>query len=189
MEPARLILLSLVERHGTLLRTAIRRLGTAYRLQPVHVQALMYLQQANRYSNTTQALTEFLGLTKGTVSQSVMLLSRKRLIERYMDERDKRIVRLSLSAKGERLLLELQLALDWQAATRDISSTRLKSATRVLRDTLHALQMVNGGRSFGNCHNCEYYWKEGLRIYRCGFTGERLSSAETYKICRLHSPV
>ena len=38
------------------------------------VLVLFYLNQANRFSNTPQALTEYLGLTKGTVSQTVLVL-------------------------------------------------------------------------------------------------------------------
>ena len=33
--------------------------------------------KANRYSNTPQALADYLGLTKGTVSQTLLLLDRR----------------------------------------------------------------------------------------------------------------
>jgi DNA-binding MarR family transcriptional regulator len=51
----------------------------------VHLQVLFYLNQANRFSNTRSQLTEYLGLTKGTVSQTVLVLARRRLISRYAD--------------------------------------------------------------------------------------------------------
>ena len=61
------------------MRTELRKAGADEALQPVHLQALIYLARANRYSNTPQALAEYLGLTKGTVSQTLLLLDRQGL--------------------------------------------------------------------------------------------------------------
>src|SRR4029453_4211140 len=72
-----LVLLELVERLGNLMRTELRKAGSDEALQPVHLQALVYLSKANRYSNTPQALADYLGLTKGTVSQTLLLLDRR----------------------------------------------------------------------------------------------------------------
>ena len=86
--------LELADRLGTLVRSNLRGVGGQNALQPVHLQALIYLAAANRYSNTPQALTDYLGLTKGTVSQSLLLLHARGLIERQVDSVDKRMVRL-----------------------------------------------------------------------------------------------
>ena len=96
-----LVLLELVERLGNLMRSEMRKAGSDETLQPVHLQALIYLTKANRYSNTPQALADYLGLTKGTVSQTLLVLDRRGLIERYQDDVDRRVVRLRLSAAGE----------------------------------------------------------------------------------------
>ena len=98
------MLLELVERLGNLMRSELRKSGSDEAMQPVHLQALIYLSKANRYSNTPQALADYLGLTKGTVSQTLLLLDRRGLIERFEDEIDRRVVRLRLSSAGERLL-------------------------------------------------------------------------------------
>jgi len=74
------VLFDLSERLGTLTRARLRQSGLAHGLQAIHLQVLMYLAQANRLSNTPQGTTEYLGLTKGTVSQSILVLARKRLI-------------------------------------------------------------------------------------------------------------
>ena len=76
MDKSPIVLLELVERLGNLMRAKLRRVSAQMQLQPVHMQALLYLSQANRYSNTPQALTEYLGLTKGTVSQSLLQIGR-----------------------------------------------------------------------------------------------------------------
>jgi MarR family transcriptional regulator, negative regulator of the multidrug operon emrRAB len=181
-----LVLLELVERLGNLMRTELRKSGGEEGLQPVHLQALVYLSKANRYSNTPQALADYLGLTKGTVSQTLLLLDRRGLIERFEDDIDRRVVRLRLSAAGERLLYESQPALAWQNATRNISPNRIRNAVSALREALETLQEDNEGTMFGDCQTCSWSQKLSQRIYRCGRMGDRLSGPETRRICRIY---
>ena len=181
-----LVLLELVERLGNLMRTELRKAGADEALQPVHVQALIYLARANRYSNTPQALAEYLGLTKGTVSQTLLLLDRRGLIERFEDDVDRRVVRLRLSSAGEQFLAESQPSLPWQNATRNISPNRIRNATSALREALATLQEDNEGTVFGVCSSCSWCQKLSQRIYRCGRMGDRLSGPETRKICRIY---
>jgi DNA-binding MarR family transcriptional regulator len=181
-----IVLLELVERLGNLMRTELRRAGADESLQPVHLQSLIYLSKANRYSNTPQALAEYLGLTKGTVSQTLLLLDRRGLIERFEDDLDRRVVRLRLSPSGERLLYEAQPTLAWQNATRNISPNRIRNAVSALREALMTLQEDNEGAPFGVCHSCSWCQKLSQRIYRCGRMGDRLSGPETRKICRIY---
>ena len=183
MDKNPLVLLELVERLGNLMRTELRKAGSEESLQPVHLQALIYLAHANRYSNTPQALADYLGLTKGTVSQTLLLLDRRGLIERFEDDIDRRVVRLRLSLAGERLLYESQPALAWQNATRNISPNRIRNAVSALREALATLQVDNEGPLFGICHTCTFSQKLSQRIYRCGRMGDRLSGPETRKIC------
>jgi MarR family transcriptional repressor of emrRAB len=183
-----LVLLELVERLGNLMRTELRKTGADESMQPVHLQALIYISKANRYSNTPQALADYLGLTKGTVSQTLLLLDRRGLIERFEDDIDRRVVRLRLSSSGERLLNESQPALAWQNATRNISPNRIRNATSALREALITLQEDNEGTTFGACQSCTWCQKLSQRIYRCGRMGDRLSGPETRKICRIYQP-
>ncbi len=181
-----LVLLELVERLGNLMRTELRKSGSDESLQPVHLQALIYISKANRYSNTPQALADYLGLTKGTVSQTLLLLDRRGLIERFEDDIDRRVVRLRLSSAGERLLAETQPSLAWQNATRNISPNRIRNATSALREALITLQEDNESATFGACQTCTWCQKLSQRIYRCGRMGDRLSGPETRKICRIY---
>jgi MarR family transcriptional regulator, negative regulator of the multidrug operon emrRAB len=185
MDKNPLVLLELVERLGNLMRSEFRRLGADEQLQPVHILALLYLSKANRYSNTPQALAQYLGITKGTASQSLLLLDRRGLIERYEDDVDRRVVRLRLSTAGEQFLYEAQPALQWQQATRNISPNRIRNAVSALRETLMTLQEDNEGTQFGNCHSCGYYQRLSQRAYRCGLMGDRLSGPDTRRICWL----
>ena len=186
MDKNPLVLLELVERLGNLMRTEMRKAGADESLQPVHLHALVYISKANRYSNTPQALAEYLGLTKGTVSQTLLLLDRRGLIERFEDDIDRRVVRLRLSSAGEQLLAESQPALPWQNATRNISPNRIRNATSALREALVTLQVDNEGAVFGECSSCAFCQKLSQRIYRCGQMGDRLSGPETRKLCRIY---
>lgn len=182
------VLLDLISRLANLMRSEFRRVGSDEGLQPVHVQALLFLEQANRFSNTPQALAEYLGLTKGTVSQSLLLLDRRGLIERYQDEIDRRVVRLRLSTLGEAFLNESNPSGLWHMATRDISANRVRYSVSVLRAALYELQGFTGGPAFGVCNTCVYCQRKSQRIHHCTWFGERLSGPETRKICRDQVP-
>ena len=181
-------LLQLVERLGNLIRAEMRRVIGQEGLQPVHLEALLFLNLANRFSNTAQALADYLGVTKGTVSQSLLLLDRRGLIERYEDEVDRRVVRLRLSEQGEQMLIEMQPASLWQSATRNISANRIRNGVAALRETLYMLQSYNGARTFGVCNTCIYCQRKSQRTHHCALFAERLSGPETRLICREHVP-
>lgn len=187
MDKSPQVLLELVERLGNLMRSEFRRVGSDEQLQPVHVHALVYLSRANRYSNTPQAMAAYLGLTKGTMSQSLLLLDRRGLVERYQDDLDRRVVRLRLSAAGEQFLAEAQPQLAWQTATRNISPNRIRNAVSALRETLATFQLDNEGQPFGTCHGCRHFERLSARAYRCGLMGDRLSGPEARKICWLYA--
>jgi DNA-binding MarR family transcriptional regulator len=188
MKTQSVALFDLVERLGNLIRASLRAAGSAHGLQPVHIQALMYLAEANRYSNTPQALGEYLGLTKGTVSQSVLLLARKKLVARQADAHDGRVVRLFLTDSGAAFLKQLNVAGTWRDALQAASPARINSAAVVLRQLLGKLQQQSGKRTFGVCATCQHNQRLGPRTYLCGLTRERLSSPEARKICREHAP-
>lgn len=73
-------------------------------IKPTHLSALRYLASCNRYSNTPLAVTEYLGLTKGTVSQSLNRLETYGFIVKSQDQRDKRSVHLELTVSARTLL-------------------------------------------------------------------------------------
>ena len=183
-----LTLLGILDRLGNLLRSDMRRVGGESGLQVVHLQAMIYLAQANRFSNTPQALAEYLGLTKGTVSQSLLLLDRNNLIERYQDGEDRRVVRLRLSSEGEEMLRVNGLHELWRNSTRDLSANRIRTVVSALRDTLFRIQDQAGGSNFGTCETCIHWSRRSARAYHCEWYGERLSMAESRELCRTHVP-
>lgn len=181
-----LALFETIERMANLIRSEFRHLGADEGLAPVHLQAMLYLEQANRFSNTPQGVAEYLALSKGTVSQSLQLLDRHGLIERYQDADDRRVVRLRLTETGEVFLDRLNPTAKWLEATRDISANRMRNGVSMLRDLLLEWKKSQTFTEFGSCIDCRHLHKKNQRNYHCGWYGERLTGAETRQICRAH---
>lgn len=188
MKSQALALFDLVERLSLLTRADLRQAGAAQGLQPVHLQVLFYLNQANRFSNTPQALTDYLGLTKGTVSQTILVLARRKLLSRHADPRDGRVVRLILTEGGLTLLKTLSAGSAWRDIVQTASPARVTSALLVLRQILVQVQTQSGKRSFGVCTTCAHNQRVGPRSYFCTLMREKLGSPEVRRICREHVP-
>src|SRR3546814_13985685 len=73
-------------------------------LNPAQWEALRFLATANKYSRSPTALAEYLGATKGTVSQTLIALESKGLITRCKKNCDRRQVDLCLPEAGEAML-------------------------------------------------------------------------------------
>lgn len=176
-----------LERISNLLRTDARKVGGDKPLQPVQLEALHYLAVCNRYSNTPAAVADYLGLTKGTVSQTLGVLENSGLLEKRPDTKDRRVVHLVLTDKGRALIdasippRSLKRALD--TLTEQEAQTALAGLNAVLR----AMQRANGLRTFGQCQSCRHHQvlSDGEER-RCGLTGETLSLEAAVKICREH---
>ncbi|MCA9726939.1 MAG: MarR family winged helix-turn-helix transcriptional regulator [Candidatus Eisenbacteria bacterium] len=173
----------LLERLGALIRAERRRLAAAHDLKLVQLDALAYLARANRYSDSPAAVTDWLGSTKGTVSQTVGVLERKGLVEKRDDPDDRRRVHLQLTKAGRRVLKDTDPApLLTEAIARIGGDGGLAERLMIL---LRELQRRSGARSFGICNTCRFFGREDDR-FRCGLTGERLSVDDSELICREH---
>jgi DNA-binding MarR family transcriptional regulator len=175
----------LIERISTLLRSEERKKYAAIGLHPIHVQVLDYLANCNHHSDTPAAVTEYFGLTKGTVSQSLQVLERKGYIDKNQDSEDGRVIHLALTVRGEQLLNEIQ-ALDVFSQAEDaLASQDFSTIGEALKTTLLALQKANDTKSFGVCHTCINF-DEKDNHYLCNMTQLPLSRSDANKICREH---
>lgn len=154
-------------------------------LLPVQWSVLCYLRDANRYSNTPQAVVEYLGLTKGTVSQTLKLMEAHGWIARAIDAKDRRVQRLSLTEAG-RGLLDDTAARVWTWAVADLPPAQRDAAESALARLLAGWQKSRGGRTFGVCRSCAHF-RAGGEAYHCGLTGEALSEEDSLRICREHT--
>lgn len=176
----------LIERIGNLLRTEIRKTGNPFGLQPVHLQALDYLSRCNRYSDTSAAITDYLGTTKGTVSQTLKVLEKKGYISKVEDTEDRRVHHIKVLKSGHNILSTLLPPATFREAINQVSETDRSLMVNLLTQMLRELQEVNQSRTFGVCKSCYYFQSDGSQ-YRCGLTKAPLSGADSEKICREHS--
>lgn len=172
----------LLERLGNLLRAEARG-GIEPGLQPVQAQALGYLLRCNRYSDSPAAVAEFLGLTKGTVSQTLAVLQLRGLVLTADDAADGRRVHLRLSAKGRRVAERLTSPLLAEALAAVPHAGELADQ---LEQLLVAMQRARGGRTFGVCRTCRHFRPAAAGGGVCGLTGEPLPAEQTTRICREH---
>ena len=159
-------------------RAALRDQASKHDLKLVQLEALIFLARANRYSDTPAALTDYLGTTKGTVSQTLKALERRGLLEKVPDPGDGRRVRCVLTSAGKDVVDACYPSPD----LRGIEAEMVDAITELLR----RLQWTRGQRTFGVCRTCKHYERRG-KGGRCGLTGEELSSMDGGLICREHS--
>jgi len=176
---------NLIERLSNLLRAEVRRNGDPEPLAPVQLEALHYLAMCNRYSDTPLAVADFLGLTKGTTSQTLRVLERRGLLSRKSDAKDGRVVHLKPTPKGyKRVELLLPSSLFHQAESH-LSRRQIMELENGLTQLLLACQQANRMKSFGACHTCRFNQKTP-NAYFCQLTQEPLSVQDVQKICREH---
>ncbi|MDD2058779.1 MarR family transcriptional regulator [Pseudomonas sp. GD03860] len=178
------MLFDLLERLSSLTRVWFRQHPLLAELQPIQLSALLYLARCNRYSNTPLAVTEYLGLTKGTVSQSLKALEAKGLILKTQAVSDKRSVHLSLTEPA-RALLDAVMPPDFLAAATARMGARAEDLEGLLLDLLRTIQRNENVPGFGLCKTCRFH-----RITTdggfCELTREPLAMAERDLICREH---
>jgi DNA-binding MarR family transcriptional regulator len=167
---------------SNVLRAELRRFASEHGLALAQLEALHYLRMCNRYSDTPLAVAEFLGATKGTVSQTLLALEKKGLIEKRPDAEDRRVSHLRLTRKG-RALADASLP----APLLEETSTTTDAAL-ALEELLRSMQRARNQQSFGVCRSCAHFerTKDG---FVCGLTREPLSTEDSTKICREHALV
>ena len=174
---------NLIERLANLIRQESRSEGMSLGLQPIQQEALYYLSVCNRYSDNPIAVTEYLGLTKGTVSQTLKVLESKNLIEKYKDKNDKRVTHLKITAEGQAHIDQTSPPPKLKQALELGQYSDTEALKKSLTQLLTNYQNATGRTGFGVCRQCKHNQstKEG---FVCGLTKENLASDETLLICR-----
>ncbi len=172
----------LMERSSALFRASLRQVASQYGLKLVQLEALVYLSSANRYSDTPAALSEYLGITKGTLSQTLKALQNHGLLTKQPDQADKRMTHCLLTDAGKEIAQQALPAPVFQP----LPEEEAKGAEQALDSLLRALQKAHDVRGFGQCNSCSYYQPEKVGGL-CGLTGEALSVPDSLKICREHT--
>lgn len=153
-------------------------------LKPTQWEALRYLARANRFSRSPSALTAYLGMTKGTVSQTLQALERKGLVEKHAAAGDRRSVKLDLTSAGEHLLADDPLS-DLQASINALPKEDQKRFGAMLEGLMKNMLHRRGGKAFGACKTCRYFRRDkgqGAPFF-CSLLSEPLSTSDSEMIC------
>lgn len=156
-------------------------------LNPAQWEAMRYLDQANHRSRTPSCLAEYLGATKGTVSQTLIALEGKGLITRCKGGTDKRQVELCLTEPGRELLKKDPMR-TLETAAGEIATDCGDALVRGLSRLLFDLQNHHNTVQFGVCQDCSLFClREGeAEPDRCGLTGADIPEGESAKLCAHH---
>lgn len=168
-----------LERMSALYLSQMRQAAANEGNQTVHLEILHYLSICNEYSNTAQALSEYLGQTKGSISQSLKTMEKMGLVRRMASEDDKRVFKLYLTRKGHKSLATMSK--DLVTFTNPDPQLEL-----MIKSLLENWQGQNKKQGFGLCETCKYNLKESKNKFKCGLTGLELKKKQTLKICREH---
>ncbi len=171
-----------LERISSLMREWYRDTPELAELKPIQISALDYLARCNHYSDTPLAVAEYLGLTKGTVSQSLKALEKKSLIIKSADANDKRSVHLKLTDEGKALLAKVSPP-DFLQQAQDGLPDQGAELLAQLDLLLKQLQSGKSTALFGQCYKCSFHQHKDGQAF-CGLTRQTLPESKIVKICR-----
>ncbi|MCE9685622.1 MarR family winged helix-turn-helix transcriptional regulator [Shewanella sp. AS16] len=177
--------LDYVERLNSLLRSWQRDDAQVSTVPAVQLSALRYLSICNHYSDTVTGVTEYLGLTKGTVSQSLKALEERQWLVKRLDPKDKRIVHLRPTQTGLALIQRLATLQVLENALAQLGAEAEQQLTVLLHELLTQMQQQESRKSFGICSSCRFHQHRDGRPF-CGLTREPLPDDAIGLICREH---
>ena len=178
-----------IECMAALIRSEERKKCAELKLQLVHFQVLEYLSLCNKYSDTPAAIANYLGMTRGTVSQSLIILEKREFIKKNQDHIDKRVFHIQLLGKGRSVLKKAKPTDLFKKAAEILQeNSPIVAREDIFIEALRALQMANNANSFGVCKTCENFSRKQGGFF-CELTQEKLSKSDSDKICQEHIPI
>lgn len=148
-------------------------------LNPTQRAVLVYLGRANRFSRSPSHVAEYLGSTRGTISQSFKSLLQKGYVREHRSELDKRAISFDLTPKGQSIAREGSGLEQSIAALNKPDRAALHGALQAL---LKGELAKNNGRAFGVCNSCLHFQASQKGGF-CGLLSETLLPEEVTLIC------
>jgi len=162
-------------------------------LNPAQWEALRFVARANRNSCSPGTLADFMGSTKGTVSQTLKALESKGLIERSRKAGDRRAVEITVTDAGRKLIEKDPLGQIHDALS-PCSEEDQRGVVAGLERLVGIVQQHRNIPEFGPCLSCAHYKPEACTETnaigcRCGLSGELFVANDLAKICADFSPI
>ena len=175
----------LIDRLSNTVINEKRKALAEFGLQPVQLDALLYLSMANKHSDNAISVSEYLAHTKGTISQSIKVLERKALIHKHVNPEDKRILHIKVTTVGKHVLSQLTEHSALHSAIAQINKTHETGLTKGLNAIYQQMHDNDNKQTFGQCFTCKHFKRD--KPAQCLYFNDTLSDAETLQICRVHS--
>ena len=148
-------------------------------LNPTQRCILGYLARANRFSRSPSHVADYLGSTRGTVSQSLKSLAEKNYVIEQRSETDKRAISFELTEQGREALSQ-PTRLEKAASNLDRRSEQALETglSLLLKESI----AQGGGRTFGLCRTCRHHEAQERGGY-CKLLSIALEEPECEQIC------
>ncbi len=156
--------------------------GWSGNLNPTQRAALEYLSEANQFSRSPSHVAEYLGTTRGTMSQTLKALVRKGYAAERRQKSDQRSISYELTKAGLAAVTEANPIADAIGCLPAAVQVALEDN---LRQSLRLALTANGGQSFGKCKTCAYHDAASENGF-CTLLGLGLEPGENEKICIEH---
>jgi DNA-binding MarR family transcriptional regulator len=154
-------------------------------LNPTQAAVLDYLGRANRFSRSPSHVADYLGTTRGTISQSLKSLGQKGYVIERRSSTDRRAISFELTHKG----IEAALAPNGMAtAVFKMDQSSRQNLMASLEALLVPLLKENGGRPFGICKECKHFASRPGDSH-CSLLSEDLSPTDANQICHEQTSV
>lgn len=148
-------------------------------LNPTQTAVLEYLGRANRFSRSPSQVANYLGSTRGTISQSLKSLGQKGYVVEQRSSADKRTIRFDLTDKGQDVAQTSNFVVK---AITELDEQTSIDLSKSLEGLLAQLLKQNEGRPFGVCKECVHFSAKRGAGY-CTLLSQALTKVETTQIC------
>ncbi|KGJ05354.1 transcriptional regulator, MarR family [Paracoccus halophilus] len=171
----------LINRHARLDAALMR----SAQLNAVQVVALEYLANANRFSRSPSHVADYLGTTRGTMSQTLKSLEAKGLVSEERLADDRRSIRYRLTEAGRAAL---------RAANADrCADTGMNDADQAMLERLLARSLADrvartGTKMFGICRECRHHELRQNGQRYCHLLNVVLAEEEAEQLCHEQVP-
>lgn len=151
-------------------------------LTPAQWTALRYFANANRFSRTPSAFSQFHATTRGTASQTVKSLISAGLLERHVCKMDARSALIEVTPDGHQKLANDPLS-DLCSCIDALPEDMRNSFTSALSSISAALSRKRDTPAFGNCGDCGYCETSEDGTAYCHCTQSMLTPVDMDNLC------
>lgn len=147
-----------IERLSYLVRLLLTKKATELNLTALQAQVLLFIEQhPERFCTAIYLANEF-GITKPTISDTLNILLRKKLITKKKSSEDKRLYFIQLTKKGKKYA---QSMVDYlsplEVTIQELPAHEQSEVYRALLQTIHSLQITGIIPHTRMCFHCANY--------------------------------